>query len=135
MDTSKRNHLIEKLSGQPEPQLVPIAEFFDGNDDVGSIGCNLIEHPGINVFQTIFAQVALRPDVTAIYAQIAELDPGEGSCPFSDTVLVVGSISDDELKALLAPLEPDEIGQAEDFGISDMRPETRNDRILVAWWD
>lgn len=135
MDTNKRNHLIEKLSREPEPQLVPIAEFFDGNDDLGSIGCNLIEHPGIDVFRTVFAQVALRPDVTAIYAQIAELDPGEGSWPFSDTVLVVGSIAEDELKALLAPLEPDEIGQAEDFGISDMHLENRNDRILVAWWD
>jgi hypothetical protein len=34
-----------ELAAQPDPQIVAIHRFFDGNDDVGSIACNLLEHP------------------------------------------------------------------------------------------
>ena len=40
LDAAKYQALKDKLSAQPEPQVVPIAEFFEGNDDHGSIGCN-----------------------------------------------------------------------------------------------
>ena len=46
MDDVKCNALKAELATQPEPQLVPIERFFDGNDDLGSIGCNLLAHPG-----------------------------------------------------------------------------------------
>lgn len=131
MDLSKRSRLIEELSKQAEPQLVPITQFLDGNDDVGSIGCNLLEHPGIEAFRKVFAELATCPDVKAIYAQIAELDPGDDCWPFSDTVFVVGSISADELKKILSPLEPDEVGTAQDFGA----PESIAEHALAAWWD
>ena len=44
MDIGKRNQLVARLSQEPEPQIVPIEVFFDGNDDLGSIGCNLLDH-------------------------------------------------------------------------------------------
>jgi hypothetical protein len=135
MDTTKRNNLVEQLSAQPEPQLVPIETFFDGNDDLGSIGCNLMDHPGIAAFRETFARIARRRDVEAIYAQIAEVDPGDDCWPFSDTVFVVGSIHADELAAELKTLEPDEVGSAEDFGIPDALSQKHSSPILVAWWD
>jgi hypothetical protein len=46
MDDAKCESLKAELASQPEPQIVPIDRFFDGNDDLGSIGCNLIDHPG-----------------------------------------------------------------------------------------
>ena len=79
MDIGKRNQLVARLSQEPGPQIVPIEVFFDGNDDLGSIGCNLLDHPGIAAFRDAFARIARRPGVVAIYAQIAELDPG-GDC-------------------------------------------------------
>jgi hypothetical protein len=135
MDQAKRNRLIADLSARPEPQIVPIDTFFDGNDDLGSIGCNLSEHPGIEAFRATFARIAARSDVNSIYAQIAELDPGEGSWPFADTVLVFGTISSEELAAELAALEPDEIGTAEDFGIPQSSAHEQTSPALVAWWD
>jgi hypothetical protein len=135
VDHEKRSRLIEELSQEREPQLVPIGRFFDGNDDTGSIGCNLPEHPGIHVFRDVFAQLASRQDVTAIYAQIAELDPGDDCWPFADTVFVVGSITNDELRDALVPLEPDEVGSADEFGVSDIVSGQLNGRTLVAWWD
>jgi hypothetical protein len=75
MDNAKCNALKEELAAQPEPRIVPIERFFDGNDDLGSIGCNLMNHPGLDVFRDVFAGLLRRPDVQSIHAQIAEVDP------------------------------------------------------------
>src|SRR5688500_20181603 len=98
MDDTKCRALEKELAAQPEPQIVAAEWFFDGNDDLGSIGCNLDEHPGVGAFHDVFAGLLCRPDVQAVYAQISELDPGDGCWPFTDTVLVVGAISADELR-------------------------------------
>ena len=135
MDKTKRNRLVQRLSDQAEPQLVSISEFLDGNDDVGSIGCNLLDHPGMDAFRTAFSRVAQRDDVHAIYAQIAELDPGEDSWPFTDTIYVVGSLPQEDLEAELSGLEPDEVGAAEDFGVPDSLVQKYKTPILAAWWD
>jgi len=137
MDHEKYTRLMKKLGAEPEPQLVPIQEFFDGNDDMASIGCNLLEHPGIQAFRATFEKLAQRSDVEAIYAQIAELDPEEDSWPFCDTVLVVGTLPLNALRAALAGLQPDEVGTSEELIV----PETlavknpKNLPVLVAWWD
>lgn len=137
MDIEKRIRLVEKFAGQPEPQLIPLEEFFDGNDDMGSIGCNLREHPGINTFRVTLEMLAKRNDVEAIYAQIAELVPGEDSWPFCDTILFVGAISPDVLQAELIRLQPDEVGTSHDFIVHETltSKNPKNLPVLVAWWD
>ena len=135
MDTSKRNQLVARLSREPKPQVVPIEVFFDANDDLGSIGCNLIQHPGIEAFRDVFARIAQRPDLKAIYAQIAELDPGADCWPFTDTIFVVGTISADDLANELTSLEPDEVGPGEDFRIPGAITQRHNAPVLAAWWD
>ena len=51
-----RRELIEKLKriGLPShgtpPPVVSLEDFFVGNEDYGSIGCNLTEHPGPQFF-------------------------------------------------------------------------------------
>lgn len=135
MDAAKCRKLKQELLDQPEPQIVPIERFFDGNDDIGSIGCNLIEHPGIDAFRDIFHTLAQRPDVEVIYAQISELDPGEDSWPFTDVVLVGGSISADELRSIVAPLQPDEVGPAAAFGPPKSVIQRHGNQVLTVWWD
>ena len=98
MDDTKCQALKNELATQQEPQSVVAERFFDGNDDLGSIGCNLHEHPGVEVFRDVFAGLLRRPDVQAIYAQISELDPGDGCWPFTDTIIVAGTIPADELR-------------------------------------
>jgi prepilin-type processing-associated H-X9-DG protein len=133
MDLNKRNHLIQMLSREREPQIISIREFFDGNDDPGSIGCNLLEHPGIEIFKSILVGLLDREDVEAVYAQIAELDPGPESWPFTDTVLIVGMISTDVLARILQPLEPDEVGLMGD--IPEFSANRHGGSVQVAWWD
>lgn len=135
MDTKKCVALKADLASQPEPQLVPIARFFDGNDDEGSIGCNLVPHPGISRFRDTLLGLLQRPDVDAAYALIAELDPGEGSWPFSDTVVVIGSIGPETLQAALAELQPDDVGPADPDAFEDVLSQPDRNAAHIAWWD
>jgi hypothetical protein len=75
MDAKKCAALKVELEGQPEPQVVRAERFFDGNDDTGSIGCNLSEHPGITAFQKILTGLESRSDVQAVYTQIPNSIP------------------------------------------------------------
>jgi hypothetical protein len=134
MDVRKCDDLKAKLSSQPEPQVVPIEVFFDGNDDEASIGCNLIEYPGINVFRQILLGLLDRADVVAVYAQISEVDPGEGCWPFADWVFVVGTIPQHELADALAPLQPDDVGPPE-YDVPETITRQHDAPVLVAWWD
>jgi hypothetical protein len=135
MDVTKCKALKRELTSQEEPQLVSIDRFFDGNDDEGSIGCNLMEHPGVDVFRQTFERLKRHAGVRAIYAQITELDPGEDSWPFTDTVVIVGSISPEELQEALASLEPDEVGLGSPDFLSPALSDADKSEALVAWWD
>jgi hypothetical protein len=132
MDESKCNALKAELAEQEEPQIVPIERFFDGNDDAAAIGCNLMEHPGMNVFRDVLTGLLRRSDVQAIYAQIAELDPGEDSWPFTDTIVVVGTITPDDLREAVSPLQPTDVGSDRDFNELARK---HGGRALVVWWD
>ena len=132
MDDSKCNALKAELAGQKEPQLVSIERFFDGNDDEASIGCNLMEHPGMDVFRDVLTGLLRREDVLAVYAQIAELDPGEGSWSFTDTVVVIGSISEGELRKAVSELQPTDVGSDGSFGVIAQK---HGGRALAIWWD
>jgi hypothetical protein len=135
IDHSKCKALKRRLGPDLYGQILPIAEFFDGNDDPGSIGCNLHPHPGISVFRDVLTGLLRRPDVEAVYAQISELDPGEKSWPFSDKVLVAGEISAADLRSAVKSLQPDEVGDANDFGVSPTITEKHGMPVLVVWWD
>lgn len=136
MDMAKRDRIVARLLEEPEPQLVPIAEYFDGNDDPGSIGCNLAKHPGIAAFRDILVGLTKRPDVAAVYALISEVDPGPDCWPFTDIILVIGAIAAATLAQLLKPLQPDEVGMASDFANVPQEIVTQHPGpMLAAWWD
>lgn len=135
MDDAKCRALKAELAAQPEPQVVPIERFFDGNDDLGSIGCNLDPHPGISRFRQVLTGLLIRPDVRAVYARISELDPGEGCWPFTDTVLVAGPVPADVLQEAVSELQPDEVGAADEFGVPPAIAERHNSPVTVIWWD
>jgi len=134
MDDAKCRALKTELASQPEPQVVSIERFSDGNDDLGSIGCNLDPHPGIARFRQVLTGLLARPDVEAVYAQISELDPGEGCWPFADTILVVGPITAADLRAAVGGLQPDEVHTADGFGVPSTVAEHRSP-VSVLWWD
>ena len=135
MDETKCRALKAELASQPEPQIVAAERFFDGNDDLGSIGCNLTEHPGVDTFRDVFVGLLRRPDVQAVYAQISELDPGDGCWPFTDTILVAGAIPEGELRKAVSVLQPSEVGDAERLGDSPAIARKHGTPVLAVWWD
>jgi hypothetical protein len=135
MDGNKCKLLKSELAEQSDPPVVSITQFFDGNDDPGSIGCNLPDHPGMDVFREVLTGLLQRPDVEGVYAQIAEVDPGDDSWPFADTVLVVGKIVPDALQAALASLEPDDVWLGDESHVPLSVRLMHNAPTLVAWWD
>lgn len=136
LNTAKCDALKAELAALPPRDVViPIQRFFDGNDDPASLGCNLIEHPGIEAFREKLMALLNRPDVKEIYAAIAEIDPGKDCWPFTDTLFVVGTISLDELRGILKPLQPDEVGPGEHFEIPSPIKLRHREPVLAAWWD
>lgn len=135
MDKVKCRSLKAELAALPEPHVVPIARFFDGNDDIGSIGCNLDPHPGIDHFREILTGLLARPDVQAVYAQLSERDPGDGCWPFADTVLVVGTVPARDLQEAVRGLQPDEVGAAEGMSVPPVIADRHRSPVSVIWWD
>ena len=135
MDDSKCNALKAGLAEQSEPHIVPIEQFLDGNDDPGSIGCNLMDHPGMTIFRNVLLGLLERPDVQSIYVLISELDPGDGCWPFADTLFIAGPIPVGELRGILKPLQPDEVESGEVFGIPASLAQKYNGPVSAAWWD
>ena len=123
---------INQLS-VPRP-LLTLEEFFEGNDNYGSIGCNLPEaHP--REFFDNFRWIRDRPDVADVRVQITSWDdPGEW--PFSDTIWVITSRAPQDIQQRLGKrLHADAVVVGwPDYPIERVEvPEGM--KPLGAWWD
>jgi len=141
MDTEKRKRLIETAKAHgyigmaPPRVLVTRSEFFDGNDDVGSIGCNLNEHPGVAAFDVAFRQVESMDGVAGVYLAITEIDETYDSIwPFTDTACIVTRLAAPAFESVLRPLEPDEIAPNDELFANP--PEIpAGHQLIRVWWD
>lgn len=117
----------------PRP-LLTIDEFFEGNVEVGSIGCNLEEPPAPEVFYTLFRSIAQRQDVYDIRVQITAFDVPEW--PFSDTVYIMTTATPEEVATWFPEhLKPDETW----IGFVDQKYEPYQvpggTQPIACWWD
>lgn len=142
-DPSARARLVdrvESLGGMDSDEhanpTVTFEEFFTGNRDTGSIGCNLIEHPGVETFCRVLKSVEGRPDVSGVHVMIAEVDD-EDAWPFSDTVFIATSAPASEVEGWVEELSPDEVDEIGD--VSRLHPATprppEGQRMYMVWWD
>jgi hypothetical protein len=118
----------------PRP-LLTLAEFFENNDVVGSIGCNLTPTPRPSEIYQLLKCIAARPEVADVRVQITMFDVPEW--PFSDTVLVITSAAPEEVADWFEEeVRPDECyhGWAEGYTFEPyslppgMHP-------VTCWWD
>ncbi|MGO8672033.1 MAG: hypothetical protein ACLQVD_11780 [Capsulimonadaceae bacterium] len=145
MNLAKRTQLVEKLraSGALEdlgnheapPPVVALEDFFDGNDDIGSIGCNLDEHPGPQAFFATLRDIRQKPGVQDVLVEILEVEDGEW--PFSDRVYVLSSAPLDTVEEWFDPLQPDEVTEGIPWnrpprGLPEPAPKMT---VYSAWWD
>ncbi|MCR2834592.1 hypothetical protein [Parerythrobacter lacustris] len=97
-------------NGNPEARAVPtpllsLEEFFEGNDDIGSIGCNLDGSPPPSQFYALFQEILDRPEVSDVRVQVTCVDsPGE-EWPFSDTIWIMTTADETTVRSWF----PDEL--------------------------
>ena len=142
-----RQALLEKLKSfdferqeQPLP-VVSLEDFFVGNDDLGSIGCNLNEHPGLPFFFETLKEIRSRPDVQDVLVEINDIDnlevPDDDMWAFSDRIYIITSAARDDVARWTAPLMPDEVEEGWAYGGRPaLSPQIANgQRVYAAWWD
>jgi hypothetical protein len=120
--------------GVPRP-LLTLEEFFDGNDVVGSIGCNLEGSPAPARFYELLREIAKRPDVKDVRVQITLFD--EPAWPFSDTVFIMTSASPKVVESWFPDaFRPDDMGLGfpEDRAFEPYEPPPGTEAVLC-WWD
>jgi len=139
-----RRELIEKIKriGLPRPDrplpLVSLEDFFLGNEDYGSIGCNLSEHPGPQFFFEELREIRARADVQDVLVEIQEVEEDDESMwPFSDRVYILSSAAREEEADWVAGLMPDEIEEGFASGEPPASaPHLRaGTKVYGAWWD
>ncbi len=120
--------------GTPTP-LLTLEEFFEGNDIIGSIGCNLECEPHPSELEAILKSIKKRPDVFEVYIQITEMDDPEW--PFSDTAWVIATATEKEIADCFPKkLAPDEVweGFIEDRIYESIEIPNGN-KVMACWWD
>lgn len=142
-DESRRRALIESIRqqggidpAQRRGPLVSLEDFFTGNHDPGSIGCNLIVHPGITTFLRVLKSVRERPEVQDVLIEITDLEDTEGIWPFSDSVYILTRAPARKVARWLRRLHPDEVGGVPPDWLPARLPDLLPDHeVLLAWWD
>ena len=116
--------------------VVDLELCFDGNDDPGSIGSNLIDHPGPAHLYAVLRSIRDRPDVHGVWIGISEvMAPDEW--PFSDHVYVVSTAQAAEVTKWAAALQSHEPGGVWWNRVPPARPIAiaPDARLVTVWWD
>lgn len=135
---NKKEKLIEKihLIGYPENEIVvSLEDFFNGNNDQGSIGPNIhIDQPSPQEFYRHLLELKKSESVRDILIRIQDID--DSDWPFTDTVYVISKLSTGELKSKLTDLQPDEIYEEWMYGKPINAPQIEDGfSIHSIWWD
>ena len=115
--------------------LLTLDEFFEGNDVIGSIGCNLEGSPHPSQIESVLQAIQAKDGVEAVYVLITAFD--DPDWPFSDAVRVVTAHdADTVLSWFPEALAPDEVWEDPHSG-ADIEPLSvpSGMRIVGAWWD
>lgn len=118
----------------PIPMLT-MDEFFEGNDVVGSIGCNLDGAPHPSIIESALKKIKERSDVAEVYIQITEMD--DPDWPFSDIAWVITTATETTIKESFPDnLAPDEIWEGFIEGNIYEKIEVPDGFVALAcWWD
>ncbi len=138
-----RQKLIAKIKHQQQRQhtqalpVVSLEDFFSGNSDEGSIGCNLLPHPGLHTFFAVLKAIRSQSNVQDVLVEIYEVDEQDaGAWPFSERVYILSNATREEVARWIMPLRPDEIDEGFIFGRPPAAPHLEPDmKVYNVWWD
>jgi hypothetical protein len=136
-----RKKLKEKIyaQGYPNTKIAPIVsveDFFQGNEDEGSIGCNLLEHPGVQTFYEVLLGIRNKENVQDVLVEIMEIEDDEEYWAFSERVYILADAEVTDVDNWVNALVPSEIDEGYTFGKPPLAPECRNGyNVVSVWWD
>ena len=130
--------LVQKIASQNLPAgevVVTLEDFFIGNDDRGSIGCNLgDDQPEISEFYDTLLEIRSKPEVQDVLVRIYDSDTS--GWPYSDTVYVLTSKALEDVRKWVAELKPDEIYAEWMYGPPPKAPKLgAGIKPYSVWWD
>ncbi len=143
MDSAKRGGLIKriKMRGLPSPDrplpLVAIEEFFVGNGDYGSIGCNLVPMLGPQFFFEELKLIRSRPNVQNLLVEGSEVEEEDlAAWPFADRVYIFTDGKLDDVARWTLPLQADLVEEGFGNGKPEGAPELKPGyKCYSIWWD
>ena len=139
MDKGARSRLLAEIAQQQKSGseiAVSLDLFFDGNNDLGSIGCNLGEdQPSIREFYRTLAALRDKSEVQDVLVRIVDADD-DSSWPYTDTVYVISSLPQSEIETALRSLSFDEVTPEWLYGKPLSAPEPFDGFTAYSvWWD
>lgn len=115
---------------------VSLERFFDGNDDRTSMGCNLVDHPGLDEFRLALTELAGRSEVRAVAVAITDCMLEAEECwPFSDTIFVLTTALPEDLIAWIRPLKTDACYEWSDGPVLGIPEPGPGERLIAVSWD
>jgi hypothetical protein len=132
---------IDELGGQEAYPVVPLALFFEGNDDPSSLAPNLEPHPGVRTFERVLGEIHARPEVADVVLQIDEVI--EGEWPYAQAAFVITTASAEDVHGWADELQPDEyVGEEDEIPPWLGRPTPpgapevpAGHRVVTLFWD
>jgi hypothetical protein len=143
MDAAKRTELISRIKtlglpsvDRPLP-LVTLEEFFVGNDDYGSIGCNLTPMLGPQFFFEKLKFARSQAGVQDVLVEVTEVEEEHTEMwPFADRIYVLTNGTADDVARSTVALHPDAIEEGFPNGRPDCAPELMPGvKCYGVWWD
>ena len=134
----KRTELLNKIlqNGFPDKEVVvSVEEFFDGNDDSSSIGCNIYpDPPSLQTFYETFKRLKATDEIENIFIRIADIE--DTVWFYTDTVFIIGDITIDDLKEMVKDLRPDEIYSGWMYGLpANLNNLNIDKKVYSIFWD
>lgn len=134
-DVLKKIYEQEDNLGESLP-IVSLEDFFEENDDIGSIGCNILEHPGVEKFYSILKEIRNKINVQDVLVEIMEYDGVDNTWPFSERIYILTKEEKSEISIWTKELQVDGIGEGYMYGEPKAAPKLEEGYLVYSlWWD
>lgn len=135
---NKRSNLLAKIkkSGFPKKEVfVSVEDFFDGNEDDGSIGVNIYPNPpSLQKFKDILTEIKSTDKTSTLLIRIADIEDSDWF--YSDMVFISGDYTLSDVKKLFKVLKPDEVYEGLMYNDKPNNISNQNSgKSYSVWWD
>ena len=146
IDKIKRDQLVKKYDLLKFPDikqsvLLTIDEFFDGNNDEGSIAPNLETKRPMTEYYKILKELADNPKTIDAFAELKDVmiyDNGQlndNEWFYSDVIYFVGDLTKEEIKEATKTLQPDVVEYDTENRIKGLSDKYKDKKVVYVWWD